>query len=82
MRKARIEKLTQEEIHQQQHLAKLRSDNESDQELNDTNTHHLTLPEEQQLKMNIKKIMIRYLNLLTKWKNRRKKTIILPFQTC
>lgn len=50
MRKARIEKLTQEEIHQQQHLAKLRSDNESDQELNDTNTHHLTLPEEQQLK--------------------------------
>ena len=30
MRKARIEKLTQEEIHQQQHLAKLRSDNESD----------------------------------------------------
>ena len=31
MRKARIEKLTQEEIHQQQHLAKLRSDNESDQ---------------------------------------------------
>ena len=58
MRKARIEKLTQEEIHQQ-HLAKLRSDNESDQELNDTNTHHLTLPEEQQLKMNIKKIMIR-----------------------
>lgn len=59
MRKARIEKLTQEEIHQQQHLAKLRSDNESDQELNDTNTHHLTLPEEQQLKMNIKKIMIR-----------------------
>ena len=54
MRKARIEKLTQEEIHQQQHLAKLRSDNESDQELNDTNTHHLTLPEEQQLKMNIK----------------------------
>lgn len=28
MRKARIEKLTQEEIHQQQHLAKLRSDND------------------------------------------------------
>ena len=27
----------------------------SDQELNDTNTHHLTPPEEQQLKMNIKK---------------------------
>ena len=50
MRKARIEKLTQEEIHQQQHLAKFTIDNESDQELNDTNTHHLTLPEEQQLK--------------------------------
>lgn len=49
MRKARIEKLTQEEIQQQQHLAKLRSENESDYAV-DEKEHHLTLPEEQQLK--------------------------------
>nr|WP_228480593.1 S1C family serine protease [Staphylococcus sp. GDY8P57P] len=49
MRKARIEKLTQEEIQQQQHLAKLRSENESEYAA-DEKEHHLTLPEEQQLK--------------------------------
>ncbi|UDI78688.1 trypsin-like peptidase domain-containing protein [Staphylococcus taiwanensis] len=51
LRKARIEKLTQEEIQQQQHLAKVRSEQESTTVSNDKEEHHnLTLPEEQQLK--------------------------------
>lgn len=52
LRKARIEKLTQEEIQQQQHLAKLRAENESTSKVegNSKDSHNLTLPEEQHLK--------------------------------
>lgn len=50
LRKARIEKLTQEEIQQQQHLAKLRSKRDASKTAKKNNRHHLTLPEEQHLK--------------------------------
>ena len=50
LRKARIEKLTQEEIQQQQHLAKLRSKRDASNTAKKNNRHHLTLPEEQHLK--------------------------------
>lgn len=50
LRKARIEKLTQEEIQQQQHLAKLRSKRDVSKAAKKNKGHHLTLPEEQQLK--------------------------------
>lgn len=52
LRKARIEKLTQEEIQQQQHLAKLRAENESTSKVEGKSkeSHNLTLPEEQHLK--------------------------------
>lgn len=50
LRKARIEKLTQEEIQQQQHLAKLRSKRDASNKAKKNNRHHLTLPEEQHLK--------------------------------
>lgn len=48
LRKARIEKLTQEEIQQQQHEAKLRANNNSSS-TNENKEHNLTLPEEQRL---------------------------------
>ncbi|MCE4949196.1 trypsin-like peptidase domain-containing protein [Staphylococcus hominis] len=50
LRKARIEKLTQEEIQQQQHLAKLKSKRDASKTAKKNNRHHLTLPEEQHLK--------------------------------
>ena len=50
LRKARIEKLTQEEIQQQQHLAKLRSKRDASNTAKKNNRHHLTLPQEQHLK--------------------------------
>ncbi|MCI2773466.1 S1C family serine protease [Staphylococcus petrasii] len=50
LRKARIEKLTQEEIQQQQHEAKLRANNNNSSSKEENKDHNLTLPEEQRLK--------------------------------
>ena len=50
LRKARIEKLTQEEIQQQQHLAKLRSKRDASKTAKRNIEHHSTLAKEQELK--------------------------------